>query len=256
MCLLYLLQPGVVLLLYLQQTGAVITSMTFRKIVLSSDATRCLEEEVPLPTPLPYSARYFCALQCFINPSCTAVCPTATTCRMLNLMTSSVSGSNSSPTGLGDTCYASASTSTPPLGEDLAYGKHVVDEGTWNDKYAPGYTVVSGSRCEMEETDCFCSPYQVTPYLKVYLGSPQPVATVVITVSKFWPSYFYDVDIHVGNDGDSGDELLMNYKEGANEGEVLTLRGSTTLVGRYVSLYRRGLLTNSLCFCLLQVYSV
>lgn len=51
--------------------------------------------------------------------------------------------------------------------------------------------------------------------------------------------------------GKSSDPYMMTYSRDAHAGEVLLLRGSTTLNGRYVSLYRKDI---SMCLCFLQVF--
>ncbi|XP_071521446.1 uncharacterized protein [Panulirus ornatus] len=179
------------------------------------------------------------------------------TCRLLNLLVmpggvppAGGSGSGSQP------CFVLVKPATPPA-TDLALGKTVIDPGTWSADYAPGYTVVRGVLCETSQTDCFCSSFAMTPFLTLDLASPRPVTTVVVRVSSFYPDYFHDVNVHVGDHGDDSDPLLTKYTGSAGRGEVLTLRGSSSLVGRYVSLFSKNVLSSrSLCLCLIQVYSV
>lgn len=55
----------------------------------------------------------------------------------------------------------------------------------------------------------------------------------------------------VGDMGSKEDTLMMTYEGSPQAGEELLLGGTTTLRGRYVSLYRSDY---SMCLCLLQVY--
>ncbi|XP_050710042.1 uncharacterized protein LOC126994797 isoform X2 [Eriocheir sinensis] len=216
--------------------------------VPSKVVTNCHLTNVPQPfgsTP----SSFICAHHCLSNTACTAFCILDSSCVLVNAL-AVPSGSRTLQQASNGSCFAPFLPSRP-TGEDLARGKSVRVNGKWDAKYADGSTVVSGSRCEVTKYDCFCSALSLTSYLIVDLGNTMPVTTIVVKVSEHFPSYFEGVKIRVGDMGSKEDTLMMTYEGSPQAGEELLLGGTTTLRGRYVSLYRSDY---SMCLCLLQVY--
>ncbi|KAG7155408.1 uncharacterized protein LOC121855066 [Homarus americanus] len=241
-------------LLPLQKTGATMTAV-YHQMTINSYDRQCVEATVPLPTGLNLSPWLFCSRLCTNNPSCTAYCYSESACQLLNLIVAPDGySSQGAVSSSAVSCYVPYS-SPGPATTDLARGKPVTTEDTLILDYARGQTVVLGAKCEYTDLDCFCSTYQLTPYLIVNLETTQDVTTVVITASKNKYEDLGDLVVHVGNAGDDSDPVLSRYTGPAGPGEVVTLRGSSALPGRYVSLYKKSFLENALCLCLLQVYS-
>ncbi|XP_063845674.1 uncharacterized protein LOC135091704 [Scylla paramamosain] len=235
-----------------------ITGSLFEKMDLPSEVlNNCPLTVVPQPPASQHSSTYFCAIQCLGEPACTAFCvsdkntePDGAACELVNAV---VVPSGSRSQQANGSCFARF-RSPWPRGADLARGKAVAVPGAWDD-YAEKQTVVSGHKCEVSQYSCFCSSFKIitSSYFTVDLGASQPVAAIVVTVSSYFPDYFRNVEIRVGDKGDSGDPLFEEYTGTPQNGEVLVFEGESTLIGRYVSLIRRDY---SLCLCLLQVYSV
>ncbi|KAK4295452.1 hypothetical protein Pmani_031973 [Petrolisthes manimaculis] len=241
---------------YTTTTTTTIPTYKFQKMPMATEVTRCLQESVYLPQSLVLSPKVFCSSRCAASDSCTAVCLIDNTCQLLNVKGTS-SGYMSSGVGVvGDNgCMVRVDPSNKPLGSDVAWNKTVIDSGTWDGVYAPGYTTVNGWSCELTEYDCFCSKFELYAAITIDLGSTQPVSTVVVTVSSFFPKYFKEVDIRVGDTGTKEDALLVQYDGPPLEGAILSLTGTSTLMGRFVRIYRRSFFSNSLCLCLVNVFA-
>ncbi|KAK3893739.1 hypothetical protein Pcinc_002443 [Petrolisthes cinctipes] len=238
-------------------TTTIIPTYKFQKIQMATEVTKCLQERVYVPQSLALiSPKVFCTSQCAASDSCTAVCLIDNTCQLLNVKGTS-SEYMSSPVGVvGDNgCMVRFDPSSKPPWSDLAWNKTVIDSGTWDGVYAPGYTTVKGWSCELTQYDCFCSKFELYAAITIDLGSTQPVSTVVVTVSSFFPNYFKEVDIRVGESGTKEDGLLVQYDGPPSSGATLSFTGTSTLMGRYVRIYRRSFFSNSLCLCLVHVFA-
>ncbi|XP_045585198.2 uncharacterized protein [Procambarus clarkii] len=232
-----------------QETQAIM----YQQAEVESGALQCLVESVPLPPRLTMSPRTFCALQCSSQLFCNAFCYTESNCSLLELTVAS----GWAPPLLDSSswCFTHYVVPAGPSTTDLARYKTVYSLNTILSNYALGQTAVSGARCEVSATDCFCSTYQVIPFWTVDLGKSQAVAAVVVTVSKFSYTSFTDIDVRVGYTGTPIDTLLTTYNATPGPGQIIRLQGSLALTGRIVSLFRQGLFQRSLCLCLVEVYS-
>ncbi|XP_064120151.1 uncharacterized protein LOC135224754 [Macrobrachium nipponense] len=224
--------------------------------ILPETSLSCTSSTHPVPSQLTTSDLVYCSAICSKQPSsssCAAFCIVDNHCLLLNLL---VSAGEIPITGdiATTTCYVAFSTAGPTT-TDLLRGKSVTPQDSWDGEYAAVETVVTGSRCERVAEDCFCSSTSTWPSVVVKMGSSQPVASVVVTVSSFFPDYFKDVEVRVGNSGTRSDALLTKYTGTATEGQRLILRGTSTLMGTHVSLFRDVFIASSFCLCLVEAYS-
>ncbi|XP_045116334.1 uncharacterized protein LOC123507490 [Portunus trituberculatus] len=208
-----------------------ITGSLFEKMDLPAEVlNNCLLTVVPQIPASQHSSTYFCAIQCLHEPNCTTFCISDNTTQSggaaCELVNATVVPSGSRAQQANGSCFARF-RSPWPRGADLARGKAVKVPGAWDD-YADKQTVVSGYKCEVSQYDCFCSSFKLisSSYFTVDLGASQPVGAVVVTVSSYFPEYFKNVEIRVGDRGDGDDPCLTSTMKHHTAGRLSCLRGT------------------------------
>ncbi|XP_066979555.1 uncharacterized protein [Macrobrachium rosenbergii] len=251
----YFISLGAFVISWISSHGeAVIISRGYQKSILPEASLSCTSSTHPLPSQLATSDLVYCSTFCSKQPSsCAAFCLVDNECLLLNLMVSP--GELPITYGIATTlCYVPIST-TGPTTTDLLRGKSVTPQDSWDVQYAAVETVVTGSRCERVAEDCFCTLTSIWPSVVVNMGTSQSVASVVVTVSSFYPDYFKDVEVRIGNSGTRNDALLTKYTGTPKKGQRLILTGNRTLTGTHVSLFRNVFIASSFCMCLVEAYS-
>ncbi|XP_050710053.1 uncharacterized protein LOC126994797 isoform X3 [Eriocheir sinensis] len=107
--------------------------------------------------------------------------------------------------------------------------------------------VPSGSRTLQQASNGSC----FAPFLPSRPTGEDLARGKSVRVNGKWDAKYADGSTVVGDMGSKEDTLMMTYEGSPQAGEELLLGGTTTLRGRYVSLYRSDY---SMCLCLLQVY--
>ncbi|XP_068242695.1 uncharacterized protein [Palaemon carinicauda] len=244
---------GALVICWISPGEGVIISRGYQRSILPKTSLSCNSSTNHLPSHLATSDLIYCSTHCS-KVNCSAFCIVGRDCLLLDLM---VSPGEVKPEVNAETilCYVPIST-TGTTTTDLLRGKAVTPQPSWDGTYAAVETVVTGARCEKVAEDCFCSEASLWPKVVVNMGSSQPVAKVVVTVSSFYPENFVNVDVRVGSSGTGDDALLKQYTGSPKKGERLILKGTQTFTGTYVSLHMDPFISSSFCLCLVEAYSV